>query len=84
MGFTLVQTMSAEGPLPSLTHLNAAGEVHMVEVGDRPATRREARAEGGLLLRPEVLAQVLEGRAPKWEKRVNPSHDPTHHGYNLR
>ena len=37
----------------------------MVEVGDRPATRREARAEGGLLLRPEVLAQVLEGRAPK-------------------
>lgn len=65
MGFTLVQTMSAEGPVPSLTHLNAAGEVHMVEVGDRPATRREARAEGGLLLRPEVLAQVLEGRAPK-------------------
>ena len=51
--------------MPSLTHLNAAGEVHMVEVGDRPATRREARAEGGLLLRPEVLAQVLEGRSPK-------------------
>ncbi|MFM9040985.1 MAG: cyclic pyranopterin monophosphate synthase MoaC, partial [Vulcanococcus sp.] len=36
--------MSSE--LPSLTHLNAAGEVHMVEVGERPATRREARAEG--------------------------------------
>jgi cyclic pyranopterin phosphate synthase len=65
MGITLVQTMPAEVPVPSLTHLNAAGEVHMVEVGDRPATRREARAEGGLLLRPEVLAQVLEGRSPK-------------------
>jgi len=56
--------MSSE--LPSLTHLNAAGEVHMVEVGERPATRREARAEGGaIVMRPEVLALVLEGRAPK-------------------
>ena len=49
----------------ALTHLNAAGEVHMVEVGDRPATRREARAEGLIQLCPEVLALVMEGRAPK-------------------
>lgn len=50
---------------PTLTHLNAHGEVHMVEVGDRPASRREARAEGLICLSPEVLAVVLEGRAPK-------------------
>ncbi len=37
----------------------------MVEVGDRPASRREACAEGFIALRPEVLALVLEGRAPK-------------------
>jgi cyclic pyranopterin phosphate synthase len=30
---------------PQLSHLNAAGEVHMVEVGDRPATAREATWE---------------------------------------
>jgi cyclic pyranopterin phosphate synthase len=49
----------------ALTHLNASGEVHMVEVGDRPPSRREARAEGLIRMRPEVLALVLEGRAPK-------------------
>ncbi|WP_438983008.1 cyclic pyranopterin monophosphate synthase MoaC [Vulcanococcus sp.] len=54
-------------PLPSaaLTHLNASGEVHMVEVGDRAPSRREARAEGLICMLPEVLALVLDGRAPK-------------------
>ena len=56
--------MSSELP-PSLTHLNRRGEVHMVEVGERPTTRREARAEGVIAMRPEVLAMVLEGQAPK-------------------
>ncbi len=57
--------MSSELPPPSLTHLNASGEVHMVEVGERPSTRREARAEGCIRMQPEVLALVMEGRAPK-------------------
>ena len=48
-----------------LSHLNAAGEVHMVEVGDRPATAREAQAEGFISMEPATLALVLEGRAPK-------------------
>lgn len=48
-----------------LSHLNDAGAVHMVEVGERPATRREATAEGLIQMAPEVLALVLEGRAPK-------------------
>jgi cyclic pyranopterin phosphate synthase len=50
---------------PQLSHLNAAGAVHMVEVGERPASRREATAEGFIQMAPEVLALVLEGRAPK-------------------
>ncbi|MFM7651740.1 MAG: cyclic pyranopterin monophosphate synthase MoaC, partial [Vulcanococcus sp.] len=48
--------LSAAGPATGLTHLNAAGEVHMVEVGDRPQTRREATAGGEIRMRPEVLA----------------------------
>jgi len=48
-----------------LSHLNATGEVHMVEVGDRPSTRREARAEGCIQMSAEVLTMVVEDRAPK-------------------
>jgi cyclic pyranopterin phosphate synthase len=56
----------ASSPSPAeLTHLNTAGEVLMVEVGERPASRREATAEGYIQMAPEVLALVLEGRAPK-------------------
>ncbi len=50
---------------PSLTHLNRSGQVHMVEVGDRPATDRTAVAEGFIRMRPEVLTLVVEGRAAK-------------------
>ncbi len=57
--------MPPEMSPPSLTHLNTRGEVHMVEVGERPLTRREARAQGSIQMRPEVLALVLEGQAPK-------------------
>jgi cyclic pyranopterin monophosphate synthase len=58
--------MPAEFQSPGLlTHLNAAGEVHMVEVGDRPVTARQAVAEGFIAMEPAVLALVLEGRAPK-------------------
>jgi len=51
--------------MAELTHLNPAGEVHMVEVGDRPSTTRQAVAEGFITMTPAVLALVLEGRAPK-------------------
>ena len=37
----------------------------MVDVGDRPATAREATAEGFIAMEPSVLAMVLEGRAAK-------------------
>lgn len=57
--------VSESSPAGALSHLNSAGEVHMVEVGDRAATRREATAEGFIALRPEVLALVLQGQAPK-------------------
>ena len=33
-----------------ISHLNPSGEVHMVDVGDRPVTHREAVAEGAILV----------------------------------
>ena len=50
---------------PGLSHLNSSGEVHMVDVADRPLTQREAVAEGFIRMDPAVLAMVLEGRAAK-------------------
>ena len=48
-----------------LSHLDAAGRVRMVEVGDRPVTAREAVAEGWLRLPPALLQQLLAGAVPK-------------------
>jgi cyclic pyranopterin monophosphate synthase len=50
---------------PGLSHLNSQGEVHMVDVAAKPATARQAVAEGYLALVPEALALVREGRAAK-------------------
>ena len=44
-----------------LTHFNAQGEAHMVDVGDKPATRRRAIAEGRILMQPSTLAMVEGG-----------------------
>lgn len=49
----------------SLTHLNARGEAHMVDVGDKAETRREAVAGGRIRMRPETLALLAEGGLPK-------------------
>lgn len=48
-----------------LTHLDAAGNAHMVDVGDKPATRRIAEAEGWLLMAPATLAAFADGRLDK-------------------
>ena len=73
---------------PGLSHLNAAGQVHMVEVGDRPASDRRAVAEGHITMAPEVLALVLEGRAAKGDvlavARVGRSRVPSAPGSSSR
>ncbi|MCF8140674.1 MAG: cyclic pyranopterin monophosphate synthase MoaC [Cyanobium usitatum Tobar12.5m-G36] len=43
---------------PQLSHLNAAGEVHMVELGDRPAT---AHTIGPTGVEMEALRAVQVG-----------------------
>ena len=48
-----------------LSHFDAAGRAHMVDVNDKDVTRREAVAEGLIRMRAETLAHVLEGAAKK-------------------
>ncbi|MET0313100.1 MAG: cyclic pyranopterin monophosphate synthase MoaC [Hansschlegelia sp.] len=48
-----------------LTHLSVSGEANMVDVGDKPATLREATAEGRVVMAPETLALIVAGDAKK-------------------
>jgi cyclic pyranopterin phosphate synthase len=48
-----------------LTHFDAAGSVHMVDVGEKPATHRVAVASGRIRMRPATLRLVAAGRAKK-------------------
>lgn len=48
-----------------LTHLDDAGRVHMVDVGDKARTARRAVAEGQVLCAAETLALVRNEKAPK-------------------
>ncbi len=49
----------------ALTHLNMRGEAHMVDVGDKPESQREARASGVILMQPATLALLADGGLPK-------------------
>jgi len=44
-----------------LTHLNESGEAHMVDVGGKAATAREAVAEGVIRMQPSTLRLIVEG-----------------------
>ncbi|WP_250394962.1 cyclic pyranopterin monophosphate synthase MoaC [Synechococcus sp. MU1655] len=48
-----------------LTHLNTSGEVHMVDVGDRRPTKRQATAKGCLQMQPTTLELIRSGNTPK-------------------
>jgi cyclic pyranopterin phosphate synthase len=52
---------------PKLTHIRADGSAHMVDVTDKPVTRREARAQAVLVTTPEVVAAIADGTLPKGE-----------------
>jgi cyclic pyranopterin phosphate synthase len=50
---------------PTLSHLDAGGKAHMVNVGDKPESERVAVAAGEVTMRPETLALVREGSLAK-------------------
>lgn len=51
--------------MSGLTHIGAAGEAHMVDVGDKDETHRVAVAEGHVLMKPDTLDAILAGNAKK-------------------
>src|SRR4249920_1292116 len=48
-----------------LSHLDAKGRVRMVDVGEKPVTRREAVARGRVFMHRDTLALLRGRRAPK-------------------
>jgi cyclic pyranopterin phosphate synthase len=48
-----------------LTHFDAHGQAHMVDVADKQETRRIAVAKGTIVMQPQTLALILEGTAKK-------------------
>ena len=51
--------------MSKLSHLNARGEAHMVDVSGKDITSRTARAEGFVSMQPETLALIETGTAKK-------------------
>jgi cyclic pyranopterin phosphate synthase len=49
----------------TLTHLNQSGHAHMVDVSEKPETARTASAKARITMRPETLALITTGTAPK-------------------
>ena len=49
----------------SLTHFDAKGDAHMVDVSDKPVSSRIATAEGWVRMAPETFDLITEGRAKK-------------------
>ena len=52
-------------PQHSLTHFDAAGQAHMVDVGNKPETKRIARAEGTISMLPGTLTLIESGSHKK-------------------
>ena len=47
--------------MSQLTHINAAGEAHMVDVSGKAETVREARAEAYVEMQATTLAMIIDG-----------------------
>lgn len=48
-----------------MTHLDAQGAAHMVNVGEKQTTQRRAVAEGSLLMNEETRRALFSGDVPK-------------------
>ena len=62
--FTAIDHCMTSSTSP-LTHFDAQGQAHMVDVGAKPATRRVAIASGRIEMQPETLALIESGSAKK-------------------
>jgi cyclic pyranopterin phosphate synthase len=66
---TIMSTSSKRTPVRKtggrLSHVDAAGKVRMVDVGDKSVTRREAVARGTITIVPEALQLIRSGKIAK-------------------
>ncbi|KQN26433.1 molybdenum cofactor biosynthesis protein MoaC [Sphingomonas sp. Leaf33] len=51
--------------MTTLTHLDATGAAHMVNVGAKPVTQRRAIASGRIAMSPLALTAIRDGSAKK-------------------
>lgn len=51
--------------MTDLTHVDDAGQARMVDVSEKPATERMARARGSICMRPETLAAIRDNQIAK-------------------
>jgi cyclic pyranopterin phosphate synthase len=51
--------------MSELSHLDARGRAHMVDVGGKDESERVARAEASVVMAPATLALIQDGAAPK-------------------
>lgn len=51
--------------MSELTHFDAAGQAHMVDVGEKNETARVARAAGRIRMEPTTFALIRDGSAKK-------------------
>jgi cyclic pyranopterin monophosphate synthase len=59
-------TGSAPEEMPqSITHINATGQLQMVDVTQKVATVREATAQGRISMEADTLAAIEAGQTPK-------------------
>jgi cyclic pyranopterin monophosphate synthase len=61
------QPRSRRAVSPRLTHLDARGRIRMVDVGDKPVTRREAVARGHVRMAPATLEAIVGAKLKKGE-----------------
>ncbi|MDB5938184.1 MAG: molybdenum cofactor biosynthesis protein, partial [Polaromonas sp.] len=52
-------------PASPLTHFDAQGQAHMVDVAAKAATHRIAVAQGRIAMQPATLALIVSGTAKK-------------------
>ena len=51
--------------MSGFTHFDEEGRARMVDVGDKAETERTATARGAVVMAPETLSMIVEGRAKK-------------------
>jgi cyclic pyranopterin phosphate synthase len=61
------QPSSRSAAAARLTHLDGRGQIRMVDVGEKPVTRREAIARGQVRMAPATLEAIVGGKLKKGE-----------------